>query len=234
MATKAKRYTAAMKLVDRTQLRTPQEAVELVKKTATVKFDETVDVAVRLGIDPKHGDQMVRGTTNLPHGTGKTRKVAVIAKGDKAKEAEEAGAHRVGEEDLIGDIQKGWRDFDVLVATPDVMKNVGKLGKILGPRMPNAKSGTVTMEIGKTVKDISTASRVEFRVEKAGIVHLPIGKASFEAEQLIENLATLIAALIRAKPTAAKGRYLRSITISSSMGPGVHVDTAEAAALAGK
>jgi large subunit ribosomal protein L1 len=234
MATQAKRYAEASKLVDRMKLHTPQEAMELIKKTATAKFDETVEAAVRLGVDPKHGDQMVRGTTNLPHGTGKTKRVAVIAKGDKAKEAEEAGAHRVGDDDLIEDIQKGWRDFDILVATPDIMKNVGKLGKILGPRMPNAKSGTVTMDVGKTVKDISTASRVEFRVEKAGIVHLPIGKVSFAAEQLVENLNTLISALIKAKPAAAKGRYLRSITISSSMGPGIHIDTTEASALAGR
>jgi large subunit ribosomal protein L1 len=234
MAAKAKRYTESAKMVDRAKLYTPQEAMELLKKTAKAEFDETIDCAVRLGVDPKHGDQMVRGTSNLPHGTGKKRRVAVIAKGDKAKEAQDSGAVRVGAEDVIEDIEKGWRDFDVLVATPDMMKSVGKLGRLLGPRMPNAKSGTVTMDIGKTVKDIASASRVEFRVEKAGIVHLAIGKASFETNQLLENLQTLVADLIKYKPAGAKGRYLRSITVSSTMGPGISIDTTEAAALAGK
>ncbi|MDI6829086.1 MAG: 50S ribosomal protein L1, partial [Armatimonadota bacterium] len=209
MPTHGKRYNEAVKKVEKGKTYDPEEALALVKELASAKFDETVDVAVRLGVDPRHGDQMVRGTTTLPHGTGKVRKVAVFAKGEKAKEAEEAGADVVGAEDLVKKIEEGWRDFDILVATPDMMSMVGKLGRILGPRMPNPKSGTVTMDIAKVVRDIKTASRVEYRVDKAGNIHAPIGKVSFSTEKLVENLRTLVEALIRAKPAAAKGTYLK-------------------------
>jgi len=214
-----------VKTVDQKQAYEPAAALDLVKKTSNAKFDETVDVAVRLGVDPRHGDQMVRGTTSLPHGTGKARRVAVFAKGEKATEAEEAGADVVGAEDLVEKIRGGWREFDVLVATPDMMSVVSRLGRTLGPRMPNPKSGTVTMDLAKVVKEIKTASRVEYRVEKAGIIHLPIGKVSFATDQLLDNFTTLLNALLKAKPQAAKGRYLRSITVSSTMGPGFQVDT---------
>jgi large subunit ribosomal protein L1 len=209
----------------------PVAALELVKKTSNAKFDETVDVAVRLGVDPRHGDQMVRGTTSLPFGTGKARRVAVFAKGEKATEAEEAGADVVGAEDLVEKIRNGWREFDVLVATPDMMSVVSRLGRTLGPRMPNPKSGTVTMDINKVVREIKSASRVEYRVEKAGIIHMPIGKVSFETDQLLNNLTTLLGALIKAKPQAAKGRYLKGITVSSTMGPGFQIDTQVAQAI---
>jgi large subunit ribosomal protein L1 len=225
MPNRGKRYLAAAETVGNGAPLEAAEAFEMVKKAASAKFDETVDVAVRLGVDPRHGDQMVRGTTTLPYGTGKARKVAVFAKGDKAAEAEAAGADVVGAEDLVTKIQGGWADFDVLLATPDVMGMVGKLGGILRARMPNQKAGTVTMDIGKVVQDIKSASRVEFRVEKAGIVHAPIGKVSFTTDQLIENLTSLVTALVRAKPTAAKGRYLKKVTISSTMGPGVDIDS---------
>ncbi|HOK52855.1 MAG TPA: 50S ribosomal protein L1, partial [Armatimonadota bacterium] len=205
---------------------------ELVKKSANAKFDETVDVAIRLGVDPRHGDQMVRGTTTLPHGTGKSKKVAVVAKGDKATEAQEAGADVVGAEELVQQIQQGWSDFDVLLATPDVMGLVGKLGPILRARMPSPKAGTVTADIGRAVKEIKTASRVDYRVEKAGIVHVPIGKASYSKEQLLENFQALVGALLRAKPAAAKGRYLKKISVSSTMGPSVEIDTQKAQAMA--
>lgn len=235
MPKRGKRYLEAAKTVgDEKSLREPAEALELVKQAANTKFDETVDVAIRLGVDPRHGDQMVRGTTNLPHGTGKSKKVAVVAKGDKAKEAEEAGADVVGTEDIVQQIQQGWADFDVLLATPDVMGLVGKLGPILRARMPSPKAGTVTADIGRAVKEIKSASRVDYRVEKAGIVHAPIGKVSYTKEQLFENFQALISALLRAKPSAAKGRYLRKITISSTMGPGIGVDTQKAQAIAEK
>ncbi len=220
-----KRYNELVKTVDQKQVYEPIEAIELVKKTSNVKFDETVDVAVRLGVDPRHGDQMVRGTTSLPFGTGKARRVAVFAKGEKATEAEAAGADVVGAEDLVEQIRNGWREFDVLVATPDMMSIVSRLGRTLGPRMPNPKSGTVTMDINKVVREIKSASRVEYRVEKAGIIHMPIGKVSFPTEQLLDNFTTLLNALIKAKPQAAKGRYLKGITVSSTMGPGFSVDT---------
>jgi len=234
MPNRGKRYLAAAETVGDGAPRDPVEAVEQVKQAASAKFDETVDIAVRLGVDPKHGDQMVRGVTTLPYGTGKSHKVAVFAKGDKAKEAEDAGADVVGAEDLVTKIQGGWADFDVLLATPDLMGMVGKLGGILRARMPNQKAGTVTMDIGSVVKDVKTASRVEFRVEKAGIVHAPVGKVSFPTENIVENLAALIAALIKAKPSVAKGRYLRRITISSTMGPGVDIDTQKMQAMAEK
>ena len=207
------------------QIYEPSDALELVKKTANAKFDETVDVAVRLGVDPRHGDQMVRGTTSLPHGTGKARRVAVFAKGEKATEAQDAGADEVGAEELVEKIRNGWREFDVLVATPDMMSVVSRLGRTLGPRMPNPKSGTVTMDITKVVRDIKSASRVEYRVEKAGIIHMPIGKVSFPTEQLLNNFTTLLNALLRARPQTAKGRYLRGITVSCTMGPGFKIDT---------
>ena len=204
-----------------------EEAVPLVKKLATAKFDETVDVAMRLGVDPKHADQMVRGTVVLPHGLGKSKRVCVIAGADKQKEAEEAGADHVGSEELVAKIQEGWLDFDALIATPDMMKSVGKLGKILGPKglMPNPKTGTVTFEVAKAIREVK-AGKVEFRVDKTSIIHTPIGKASFTQEKLYENARTLIDAVLKAKPAAAKGKYVRSIFLPSTMGPGVRVDAA--------
>jgi large subunit ribosomal protein L1 len=233
MSTHSKRYQEAARDVDTKALYDVVEAIELAKKTATAKFPETIDVAVRLGVDPRHGDQMVRGTTNLPHGTGKVRRVAVFAKGEKAEEAEAAGADVVGAEDLITRIQGGWREFDILLATPDMMGAVGRaLGRTLGPRMPSPRSGTVTNDIGRVVKDIKSASRVEYRVERAGIIHMPIGKVNFTTDQLVENFVILLNALIKARPAAAKGRYLRAITVASTMGPGFKVDVQRAQALA--
>jgi len=223
-----KKYQEARKQVDRNRLYEPEEAVELLKKVAPAKFDETVEAAVRLGVDPRHADQQVRGAVVLPHGTGKTRRVAVFARGEKAKEAEAAGADYVGAEDLIARVQEGWFDFDVAIATPDVMGMVGKVGRILGPRglMPNPKTGTVTFDIARAVGEVK-AGKIEYRVDKAGIVHAPIGKVSFETEKLTENLRTLVEALIRAKPAAAKGQYLKGIALSSTMGPGVKVNPAK-------
>src|SRR3989304_1318401 len=201
------------------------EAVAAVAKNAFAKFDETVEVAMRLGVDPKHADQMVRGTVVLPHGLGgKSKRVLVIASGEKLKEAQDAGADHVGGDDMVQKIQEGWLDFDAVVATPDVMKSVGRLGKVLGPRglMPNPKTGTVTFEVGKAVREIK-AGKVEFRVDKTAIIHVPIGKVSFGPQKLLENAKTLIDTVIRAKPAAAKGRYVRSIALSSTMGPGVRV-----------
>ncbi len=220
-----KKYKEAAKQIDNGKLYDPAEAVELVKKTATARFDETVEAAVRLGVDPKHADQMVRGAVVLPHGTGKTARVLVFAKGEKAKEAEEAGADIVGAEDVIARIQEGWLDFDVAVATPDMMGMVGKLGKILGPKglMPNPKTGTVTFEVRNAVREIK-AGKIEYRVDKAGIIHAPIGKVSFDTAKLVENFHTLMEALVKARPAAAKGQYVRSVTLSSTMGPGVRVN----------
>jgi len=229
MPTRGKRYLEAAKTVGNGEPKSPQEALELVKNTASAKFDETVDVAVKLGVDPRHGDQMVRGNTTLPHGTGKSRKVVVITQGDKVAEAEAAGADRVGGEEIVKEIQGGWTDFDVVLATPDMMALVGRLGPILRARLPNKKAGTVADDIGRLVGEIKNASRVEYRVEKAGIVHCPIGKCSYTVEQLTENLAALIDALMKAKPSSAKGRYLQKITVSSTMGPGIDVDANEAA-----
>jgi large subunit ribosomal protein L1 len=212
----------------------PSEALQLVKDTSSTKFDSTVDIAVKLGVDPRQGDQVVRGTTDLPHGTGKTQKVAVFARGANADAAQAAGADTVGAEDLITKIQNGWRDFDVLVATPDMMPAVGKLGRTLGPRMPNPKAGTVTTDVTRVVTAIKKATRVQYRVEKGGIVHAPIGKASYPLEQLQENMNVLIGTLVKAKPATAKGRYIRKITLSATMGPGIDVDLVRAQAVAEK
>lgn len=229
-----KRYLEAVKTVGNSETESIIEALELLKKLSSTKFDETVDVAIKLGVDPRHGDQMVRGNTTLPHGTGKVRKVAVITQGEGVAEAEAAGADRVGGEELVKEIQGGWMDFDVLLCTPDVMGMVGRLGSVLRAKMPSKKAGTVAPDIGRVVKEIKTASRVEYRVEKAGIVHAPLGKVSFTAEQLQENLLALVDALVKAKPSSAKGRYLQKITLSSTMGPGVSIDTYEAQRAAGK
>lgn len=225
MRTHGKRFTTAVATLER-RFYPAHEAVEQVKKTASAKFDESVDVAVRLGVDPKHADQIVRGTVSLPNGTGKTVRVLAITSGDKAKEAEAAGADFVGT-DYIQKIKDGWLDCDVIVATPDVMGQLGALGKILGPRglMPNPKAGTVTMDVGRAVKELK-AGKIEFRVDKAGIVHAPIGKKSFTAEALEQNLQAFMDAIVRAKPAAAKGHYVRSVTVSSTMGPGVALDPA--------
>lgn len=220
-----KRSRAALAQVDRLRDYAPLEAMQLVKATAKAKFDETVDAAVNLGVDPRHADQMVRGAVVLPHGTGKTVRVLVFARGEKEKEARDAGADFVGGDDLATKILGGWLDFDAAVATPDMMGVVGKLGRVLGPRglMPNPKVGTVTFDVGTAVREMK-AGRVEFRVEKAGIVHAGIGKVSFSAEQLSENLTALLDTLMRAKPAAAKGTYMKKVTVSSTMGPGVKVD----------
>lgn len=230
MAKRSKRYLEAAQAagVDAKSVLPPREALEAVLKTKSTKFDETVDIAVNLGVDPRHGDQMVRGTASLPAGTGKSRKVIVFAKGDQAKAAEEAGADEVGAEDLVAKIQGGWRDFDVCVATPDVMSIVTRLGRLLGPKMPNQKAGTVTMDVAKVVNDIKKATRAEFRVDKAGIVHMAIGKSSFAVDDLMTNFQALIHTLLRAKPSAAKGKYLKKITVSTTMGPGFQVDTQQA------
>jgi len=221
---KSARYVAEAAKVDSKQEYETIAALDLVKQTSSTKFDATVDIAVRLGVDPRQGDQVVRGTTELPHGTGKSQKVAVFAKGPAAEAAQAAGADVVGADDLIAKIQNGWRDFDVLVATPDMMPAVGRLGRTLGPRMPNPKSGTVTTDVTRVVNAIKKATRVAYRVEKGAIVHAPIGKASFPIEQLEENMNVLLNALIKAKPATAKGRYIRKITVSSSMGPGVDIE----------
>ena len=226
---RGKRYAESAKNVDRTKLYDADEAISLVKKTAVAKFDETVEAHIRLGVDGRHADQQVRGAVVLPHGTGKTVRVLVFAKGDKAAEAEAAGADYVGAEDLIPKIQKdNWFEFDVVVATPDMMGVVGRLGRVLGPKglMPNPKAGTVTMDVTKAVKDIK-AGKIEYRLDKTNIIHVPMGKASFTEEQLADNFQTLMGAIIKAKPAAAKGQYLRSVTIASTMGPGVKVNTAK-------
>ena len=225
MAKRGKKYLEAVKLVDRTKLYEVKEAVDLAVKTAVKNFDETIEVAVRLGVDPRHADQQVRGTVTLPHGTGKTVRVLVFAKGDKIKEAEEAGADVVGSDELVAKVQEGFLDFDVAVATPDMMGSVGKLGRILGPKglMPNPKTGTVTFDVGKAVQEIK-AGKIEFRVDKTKIVHAPIGKKSFGVEKLTENFKAFMEAIIKAKPAAAKAQYQRSVVISSSMGPGIKIN----------
>jgi large subunit ribosomal protein L1 len=225
MRTRGRKYTAARQQVP-AKPHSIEDAVPLVQKVKYTKFDETVELSVRLGVDPKHSDQMVRGTVVLPHGLGKSKRVLVIANADKQREAREAGADEVGGEELVEKITGGWMDFDAVVATPDMMRAVGKLGKVLGPRglMPNPKTGTVTTDIAKAVQEIK-AGKVEFRVDKAGIVHAPIGKISFAADRLIANAHALMETIVKAKPAAAKGRYLKSVTMSSTMGPGVDIDT---------
>jgi large subunit ribosomal protein L1 len=228
----SKRYDAAAALVDPQKQYTIEEALDVVKQTPAAKFDETVDLAIRLGVDPKHADQMVRGAVVMPNGIGKSVRVAVFAKGEKEREAKEAGADVVGAEDLVERIQGGWMEFDTAVATPDLMGQVGRLGKVLGPRglMPNPKLGTVTFDVARAVRE-AKAGKVEFRVDKAGNVHVPIGKRSFTAAQLQENALAILEAIMRAKPAAAKGQYLRSLTVSSTMGPGVRVDVQRVANL---
>ena len=224
---RGKKYTEAAKLVDRATQYDVAEAISLVKKTAVAKFDETVEAHIRLGVDGRHADQQVRGAVVLPHGTGKTVRVLVFAKGDKVAEAEAAGADFVGGEELIPRIQnEGWFDFDVVVATPDMMGVVGRLGRVLGPKglMPNPKAGTVTMDVTKAVNDIK-AGKIEYRLDKANIIHCPVGKASFREEQLTENFNTLMDAIIKAKPASAKGTYMKSVTVTSTMGPGIKVNT---------
>jgi len=230
-----KKYQEAAKLVDRTKLYDPIEALELVKKCAPAKFDETVEAAFRLGVDVRHADQQIRGAVVLPAGTGKSVRVLVFAKGEKAKEAEEAGADIVGAEDIVTKIQEGWLDFDVAVATPDMMGMVGRLGRILGPRglMPNPKTGTVTFDVAAAVKEIK-AGKVEYRTDKTGIVAAPIGKVSFSVDALAANFRALVDALLRAKPAAAKGQYMKSVTISSTMGPGIRVNPNRLSALGEK
>ncbi|WP_035292576.1 50S ribosomal protein L1 [Clostridium sp. KNHs214] len=230
MAKVGKKYQESSKLVDRNTLYTAGEALDLAVKTSKAKFDETIELAVRLGVDPRHADQQVRGAVVLPHGTGKTVKVLVFAKGDKAKEAEAAGAEYVGAEELAQKIQsQNWFDFDVVVATPDMMGVVGRLGRILGPKglMPNPKSGTVTFDVAKAISEIK-AGKVEYRVDKTAIIHVPVGKASFGVEKLSENLRALMEAIIKAKPAALKGQYIKSISISSTMGPGVKINPVKA------
>jgi large subunit ribosomal protein L1 len=225
MRTRGRKYQAARQQVPN-RLHTIEEAVPLLQKVKFTKFDETVEMAVRLGVDPKHSDQMVRGTVVLPHGLGKSKRVLVIAGGDKQREAREAGADEVGGDDVVDKILGGWMDFDAVVATPDMMRAVGKLGKVLGPRglMPNPKTGTVTPDVTKAVTEIK-AGKVEFRVDKAGIVHAPIGKMSFAAASLVANAHALMESIVKAKPAAAKGKYLKSVTLTSTMGPGVIIDT---------
>ncbi|QFT87175.1 50S ribosomal protein L1 [Bacillus sp. THAF10] len=226
MAKRGKKYIEAAKLVDRQTAYTVNEAIELVKKTNTAKFDATVEVAFRLGVDPRKNDQQIRGAVVLPHGTGKTQKVLVFAKGEKAKEAEAAGADYVGDADMIAKINQGWFDFDVIVATPDMMGEVGKLGRVLGPKglMPNPKTGTVTFDVTKAVNEIK-AGKVEYRLDKSGNIHVPIGKISFEDSKLVDNLATIFETLQKAKPAAAKGTFMKNVAVTSTMGPGVKVDT---------
>ena len=228
MAKKSKKYVEALGKIDRTKLDESKEALALVSEIATAKFDETVEAHIKLGVDSRHADQQVRGAIVLPHGTGKTKKVLVFAKGEKAKEAEAAGADFVGAEDLVQKIQKeNWFDFDVVVATPDMMGVVGRLGRVLGPKglMPNPKSGTVTFDVTKAVEEIK-AGKVEYRLDKSNIIHVAIGKVSFGGEKLAENFNVLMNAIIKAKPSAAKGQYLRSISVTSTMGPGVKINPA--------
>jgi len=232
MSRAGKKFSAAAKLVEKPAY-TLAEAMPILKKTAFAKFDETVELAMRLGVDPKHADQMVRGTVVLPHGLGKSKRVIVITSGEKVREAREAGADEAGGDDIVQRIQGGWMDFDAVIATPDMMRSVGKLGKILGPHglMPNPKTGTVTMDVVKAVKEVK-AGKVEFRVDKTGIIHCALGKVSFDAQKLVENAQALISSIVKAKPATAKGRYVKSIAVSSTMGPGIHIDPASVEAAA--
>ena len=225
MAKKGKKLQEAAKLVDRATLYSVEEAIALAQKTSTVNFDATVEVAFKLGIDTRKNDQQIRGAVVLPHGTGKTQKVLVFAKGEKAKEAQAAGADYVGDADMVAKIQQGWFDFDVIVATPDMMGEVGKLGRVLGPKglMPNPKTGTVTFDVTKAIEEIK-AGKVEYRADKAGIIHAPIGKVSFETEKLVENFLTVFEVIQKAKPAAAKGTYMKSVNVTTTMGPAVKVD----------
>ncbi len=231
MATRGRKYDEARAAVE-DRPHGLEEALQRIKDGSFAKFDETVEIAIRLGVNPRHADQMVRGTVVLPHGTGRTVRVLVFASGEKLQEAEAAGADHVGGEELASRIQEGWLDFDAVVATPDMMRVVGRLGRVLGPRglMPNPKTGTVTPDVAKAIDDIK-AGKVNFRVDKAGVVHAPLGKVSFETESLVENATALLSEIMRARPSAAKGTYLRSVNLSSTMGPGVRVDSSEAAAV---
>jgi len=233
MSEKGKKYRAALNKVDRNQRYLLEDSLRLAKETACAKFDETVEMAIRLGVDPRQADQNIRGTVTLPHGMGKSVRVLAFAKGDKEKEAQEAGADFVGSDELIKKISEGWLDFDKAVATPDMMGAVGRIGKILGPRglMRNPKTGTVAMDIGKAVKEIK-AGKLEFRVDKAGIVHVPVGKASFGPEQLIDNAKAVLGSIIRAKPASAKGNYIKGVTVGTTMGPGIKLDLAPIRAMA--
>jgi len=226
MAKRGKRYIEAKKKIDSTKVYPIEEAIRLAIETATAKFDETVEVAINLGVDPRHADQMVRGTVVLPHGTGKSIKVLVFAQGEKEKEAREAGADYVGGEELIKKIEEGWLDFDKAVSTPDMMSKVSKIGKILGPRglMPSSKTGTVTFDVIKAVKELKSG-KIDFKVDKGGVIHAPIGKVSFGEQKLLENFKALYETILRLKPASAKGTYVKGVTISSTMGPGVKVDT---------
>ena len=227
MPKRGKKYEEAIKQVEHLKPYPPTEALALAKKISFAKFDETVELTARLGVDPKHADQMVRGTVVLPHGLGKSKKVLAIASGEKQKEAQDAGADHVAGEEVVEKISGGWMDFDAVVATPDMMRAVGRLGKVLGPRglMPNPKTGTVTFDIGNAVKEIK-AGKVEFRVDKTGIIHAPVGKTSFASDSLVANTHALVDSIVKAKPAAAKGKYLKSVTLSSTMGPGIRIDTA--------
>ena len=228
-----KKYRDAVKRLDPTRLYDPREAVALLKELAYAKFDETVELHIRTGVDPRHADQVIRGSAALPAGTGKTRRVIAFAQGDKIREAEEAGADAAGGEDLVQRVQGGWLDFDVAVATPDMMGLVGRLGRLLGPRglMPNPRTGTVTPDVGRVIREVK-GGRIDFRVDKTAVLHLPIGRISFTEEQLMQNLGAALDAVVRAKPTAAKGQYIRSITVTSTMGPGLKLDIQPALALA--
>lgn len=227
------RYLAVATKVDKSAYYTVEEGIKMVKETASAKFVESVDLSVRLGVDPRKSDQNVRGITQLPHGTGKVRKIAVLAKGDLAKAAEEAGADIVGGEELVAKIQGGFKDFDMVLATEEMAPQIGKIGKALGPKTPNKRNGTVTNQIGQAVKEIKGATRIEYRTDKEGVVHILIGKVNFSDEQLLDNFKAALNALIKAKPSSAKGKYLESVTVSASMGPAIHLDTAVASKFAG-
>ena len=233
MSGMGKSYRKVFEKVDRNQRYQLEDSLKLVKETARAKFDETVDMAIRLGVDPRQADQNIRGTVALPHGMGKTVRILAFAKGEKEREAQEAGADFVGSDELIKKIQEGWLDFDKAVATPDMMAAVGRIGKILGPRglMPNPKTGTVSLDIGKAVREIK-AGKLEFRVDKAGIVHVPVGRASFSAEQLIDNARMVLLTVLRAKPASAKGNYVKGVTVATTMGPGIKIDLAQIRSMA--